>query len=367
MTNFAVLPPEVNSVRMFAGAGPAPMVAAAATWDGLATELVSAATFFDSVISQLASGSWQGPASAAMASAAAPYAGWLTTAAARAGRAAAQAKAAVTAFEAARAATVHPAIVAANRTQLMSLVVSNLLGQNTPAIAAAEAQYEQMWAQDVAALVGYHGGASAVAAQLASWHQWLLQLPSLLPSPDSPLGDPGINLRNGNSGSNKVGGGNTGKSNKGFGNTGDKDSGLGLTGGNQRAFTTLSSGTGNFGFGNSWFINTGVGSSDLLSTRFGNPGTANTGLTNSSFQDAGAFNAGGTNAASFNAGGFNWGMFYAGQIDTGFANSGNTNTGGFDSGELNAGFRSLGLGPARTQDFGNTSSNSSGIKKRQTR
>ncbi|REO51940.1 PPE domain-containing protein, partial [Mycobacterium tuberculosis] len=34
--NFAVLPPEVNSARIFAGAGLGPMLAAASAWDGLA-------------------------------------------------------------------------------------------------------------------------------------------------------------------------------------------------------------------------------------------------------------------------------------------------------------------------------------------
>ncbi len=32
--NFMVLPPEVNSARIYAGAGPAPMLAAAVAWDG---------------------------------------------------------------------------------------------------------------------------------------------------------------------------------------------------------------------------------------------------------------------------------------------------------------------------------------------
>lgn len=41
--NFSVLPPEVNSARMFSGAGSAPMLAAAAAWNGLAEELASAA------------------------------------------------------------------------------------------------------------------------------------------------------------------------------------------------------------------------------------------------------------------------------------------------------------------------------------
>ena len=41
-----------------------------------------------------------------------------------------------------------------------------LLGRNTPAIAQVEAQYEEMWARDVAAMFGYHGAApvGAVAA-----------------------------------------------------------------------------------------------------------------------------------------------------------------------------------------------------------
>ncbi|REN90605.1 PPE domain-containing protein, partial [Mycobacterium tuberculosis] len=92
-------------------------------------------------------------------------------AAARAGGAAVQAKAVAGAFEAARAAMVDPVVVAANRSAFVQLVLSNVFGQNAPAIAAAEATYEQMWAADVAAMVGYHGGASAAAAALAPWQQ----------------------------------------------------------------------------------------------------------------------------------------------------------------------------------------------------
>ncbi len=161
--NYSVLPPEINSLRMFTGAGSAPMLAASVAWDRLAAELAVAASSFGSVTSGLAGQSWQG-AAAAMAAAAAPYAGWLAAAAARAAGASAQAKAVASAFEAARAATVHPMLVAANRNAFVQLVLSNLFGQNAPAIAAAEAMYEQMWAADVAAMVGYHGGASAAAA-----------------------------------------------------------------------------------------------------------------------------------------------------------------------------------------------------------
>jgi len=72
VANFSVLPPEINSSRMFGGAGSAPMLAAAAAWDGLAGELGSAAASFGSVTSGLAGSSWQGPAAVAMTGAAAP-------------------------------------------------------------------------------------------------------------------------------------------------------------------------------------------------------------------------------------------------------------------------------------------------------
>jgi PPE-repeat protein len=166
LPDFVMLPPEINSARIYAGPGSGSMWAAAAGWDGLAADLSSAATSFRSLTSGLAGAVWQGPASISMAAAAAPYASWLSTAAARAAQAADQARAAAAAFETALAATVPPALVTANRTQLMSLVATNVLGQNTPAIAATEAQYAEMWAQDVAAMSGYDARTLAAVSQL---------------------------------------------------------------------------------------------------------------------------------------------------------------------------------------------------------
>ncbi|MFV0493524.1 PPE domain-containing protein, partial [Mycobacterium sp.] len=80
MFDFAWLPPEVNSARIFAGAGSGPLHAAAAAWEGLAADLATSASSFDAVIVGLASGPWAGPASAAMAAAGAPYVGWLSDA-----------------------------------------------------------------------------------------------------------------------------------------------------------------------------------------------------------------------------------------------------------------------------------------------
>ncbi|HET7075649.1 MAG TPA: PPE domain-containing protein [Mycobacterium sp.] len=162
--DFAVLPPEINSGHMYAGPGSGSMVAAAAAWDGLAAQLHSTAASYSSVISGLTAG-WQGASSAAMAAAAAPYAAWISGTAAAAEQAAAQARAAASAYQTAFAATVPPPVIAANRSQLAALMATNLFGQNTPAIAATEAQYADMWAQDAAAMYGYAGSA-ALATQL---------------------------------------------------------------------------------------------------------------------------------------------------------------------------------------------------------
>jgi PPE-repeat protein len=100
-----------------------------------------------------------------MAAAAGPYVAWMSTTAAQAEQTATQAKAAAAAYEVAFAATVPPPVIATNRILLASLVATNFLGQNTPAIAATEADYAEMWAQDVTAMYGY-AGVSASATTL---------------------------------------------------------------------------------------------------------------------------------------------------------------------------------------------------------
>ncbi|CDO88752.1 hypothetical protein AWC29_25455 [Mycobacterium triplex] len=165
MLDFAALPPEVNSTRMYSGPGSGPLLAAAAAWNALAAEMRSAATDYESVIRELSSAGWIGPSSASMLAAAAQYLAWLNTTAAQAEQTGIQANAAATAFEAAFGMTVPPPVVAANRTLLANLVATNIFGQNTPAIAATEAQYMEMWAQDAGAMNGY-AVASRSAAQM---------------------------------------------------------------------------------------------------------------------------------------------------------------------------------------------------------
>lgn len=163
--DFGALPPEVNSGRMYCGPGSAPMVAAASAWNGLAAELSVAAVGYERVITTLQTEEWLGPASTLMVEAVAPYVAWMRATAIQAEQAASQARAAAAAYETAFAAIVPPPLIAANRARLTSLVTHNVFGQNTASIAATEAQYAEMWAQDAMAMYGY-AGSSATATKV---------------------------------------------------------------------------------------------------------------------------------------------------------------------------------------------------------
>lgn len=73
--NFCVLPPEITSMQLYTGAGAGPMLAAAASWAGLGSELATAAESFASMTSGLTGQAWQGAAATAMTAAAVPPGG----------------------------------------------------------------------------------------------------------------------------------------------------------------------------------------------------------------------------------------------------------------------------------------------------
>ena len=166
MLDFGALPPEINSGLMYAGPGSGPMMAAAAAWDGLAAELATAASGYGSVISELTSAPWMGPSSRAMVAAVTPYVTWLSAMAGQAEETASQARACrgrlrdrVHDDGAPAGDRGQPGVVGdADRDQFP--------GQNTPAIAATEAQYMEMWAQDAGAMYGY-SASSALDLNLA--------------------------------------------------------------------------------------------------------------------------------------------------------------------------------------------------------
>ncbi|BBZ39883.1 PPE family protein [Mycobacterium conspicuum] len=168
--DYGLLPPEINSGRMYTGPGSGSLLAAATGWGELAAELHATAAELQSVISSLTCGPWLGPASASLVAATSPYVAWLQSSATGSELAAGQAAAAATAYETAFAMTVPPPAIAANRALLATLVATNWLGQNTPAIAATEAEYFEMWAQDASAMYAYLTS-SLAAAQLTDFDE----------------------------------------------------------------------------------------------------------------------------------------------------------------------------------------------------
>jgi len=160
------LPPETISAQLYTGPGSFPLMTTAAAWDTTSTALCSTATAHGLVTTSIP---WTGPSATAMRAASARYTTWLTATAEHAAHTAALARAAASAYETARATAVHPAAIAANRTQLATLTATNILGVNTAAIAATEAQYAAMWAQDIAAMATYKATAASITAQLPTW------------------------------------------------------------------------------------------------------------------------------------------------------------------------------------------------------
>ena len=166
--DWVALPPEINSARMYAGPGAESLNQAASAWATLAAELGSTSESIATVVAGLTT-TWLGPSANAMREKVMGYVEWLESTSVLAGQSAVQAAAAVAAYESAFAATVPPPVIAENRSFLATLVATNFLGINTPAIMATELHYVEMWAQDVAAMFGYQA-ASAEAAALPSFN-----------------------------------------------------------------------------------------------------------------------------------------------------------------------------------------------------
>ena len=142
------------------------MMTAAAAWDMTSTALCSSAAEHGRVTTSMP---WTGPSATAMRAASARYTTWLLSTADHAAQTAALARAAASAYEAARSAAVPPELVLLNRSQLAALTATNILGQNTAAIAATEAQYAAMWAQDIAAMTAYSAASTQITAALPTF------------------------------------------------------------------------------------------------------------------------------------------------------------------------------------------------------
>jgi PPE-repeat protein len=146
-------PPEITSALIHSGPGPGSLLAAAGAWRQLAIELQQTAADYASTVAAIP---WQGPSATAMTMSTIPYVSWLHTTSAQAAQMSLAADTMASSFVATQTAVVHPSVVAANRALLADLIATNFFGINFPAIAATEAQYMQMWANNTTAMLGYH-------------------------------------------------------------------------------------------------------------------------------------------------------------------------------------------------------------------
>lgn len=161
------IPPEINAFRLtMMGAGPTAHIpqitgfqAAAATHvqQGMQMAVTAAAT----------SPSFEGVGGGAMMAAALPSAAWISAAGAHAEAAAATIQAGVDGYAAAVAATIPHAVVVANRVREATLEATNILGQNTPAIAEANAEYAEFWGQNAGAMMGYLAAVTGLLGSLS--------------------------------------------------------------------------------------------------------------------------------------------------------------------------------------------------------
>jgi PPE-repeat protein len=162
---FAAIPPEITSAQIYAGAGAGPLLSSAASWNQIAAELTTAATATTGMVTELQA-SWMGPSATAMTRSALGYVDWMRLTAGQAERTAMAANSAAAAYESAFAGIVPPPVIAVNRARLVSLIATNVLGVNTAAIMATEAEYAEFWAQDATVMYEYQSASAAATSQL---------------------------------------------------------------------------------------------------------------------------------------------------------------------------------------------------------
>jgi PPE-repeat protein len=152
---YGALPPEVNTARLMAGAGVAPMYQAAAGWEALAISLETQAEELAGSLAAL-SGSWQGSGSDRAIQASTPLVTWLRTTALQAQKRAMQAIAQATSYTSAMVTTPPLPEIEMNHVTHATLEATNFLGVNTAPIGVNEADYfVRMWNQAAGAMEGY--------------------------------------------------------------------------------------------------------------------------------------------------------------------------------------------------------------------
>jgi PPE-repeat protein len=157
---WVALPPEVNTARLMLGAGPVPMVQAAAGWEGLAILLETQADELAASLNNL-QGLWSGAASQRAVAATLPMIMWLRTTAMQAQKRAMQATAQANSYSLALATTPPIPEIEQNHVTNAVLNATNFLGVNTVPIAVNEFDYfVRMWNQAAGVMTAYQAETS---------------------------------------------------------------------------------------------------------------------------------------------------------------------------------------------------------------
>jgi PPE-repeat protein len=181
--DFAALPPEINSGRMYTGAGAGPLTEAAIGWEMAAAGMFAAAASFEATAGGLAA-SWMGPSSLSMSTAAQVMVAQYMAYGIQCEHSAAAAWAAAASYSTAFASHVPPPAIEANRDALQAALGG--MPFTAPAVAALEAEYDEMWAQDAGAMLTYAGEQELNSSTLTSD----MFLPTL-PTSDGGIGQVG--------------------------------------------------------------------------------------------------------------------------------------------------------------------------------
>ena len=149
------MPPELNTARLMAGAGDAPMLQAAAGWEALALFLETQADELAGSLAALSS-SWSGTASERAVSATMPMVAWLRTTALQAQKRAMQATSQASSYAMAMATTPPIPEIEENHITHGVLEATNFFGVNMVPIGVNEADYFiRMWNQAAFAMDAY--------------------------------------------------------------------------------------------------------------------------------------------------------------------------------------------------------------------
>ena len=148
------LPPEINTSRLMAGAGPAPMLQAAAGWEVLAVSLETQADELASSLVSLAA-VWTGQASERAIAATTPMVIWLRMLSLQAMKRSLQAAAQATSYTFAMATTPPLPEIEMNHVTHAVLEATNFLEINRLPITLTELDYIRMWNQAAAVMDAY--------------------------------------------------------------------------------------------------------------------------------------------------------------------------------------------------------------------